>query len=498
MTHMLNNANNEQNKIQNELKADDRFAEERPKFHFASPCGWINDPNGFSVFKNEIHLFAQYHPYSTHWGPMHWAHATSKDFILWNIQDVALAPDTDADNGGCFSGTSFEKDGKHIIAYTGVHEEDGKTVQEQCIAIGDGKKYTKFCENPVITYKNIPFEYQRSDFRDPKIWAEGDKYFLAAVLKKKNNFGALVLFESKDLHEWNYVRLVDESRDGLSGMWECPDIFKFDGKDVIILSPQEMKEDEKLGFHDGNNSVYMTGSLDFKSAEFTREVRSENNYTAAQIDYGIDFYAPQTTLSPDGRRIMIAWMQSWESYITPKNYLWSGMMTIPREINLRNGKLYQNPVKEIENYRNKNFSGIIESSAKKQVISGLCVRQFDAEFVLSVPQNEEGKFILNIAESKDYAATIVYDAKSKKLTFDRSRTIDGGGNTKSRSMRVVPNSDGKIKLRILCDTCSAEIFVNDGEYAFTNAFFIPIESKTFSVVNTLSGNILYNAYSFVF
>lgn len=317
-------------------------------------------------------------------------------------------------------------------------------------------------------------------------------------MKKKNNCGALVLFESKDLHEWNYVRLVDESRDGLSGMWECPDIFKFDGKDVIILSPQEMKEDEKLGFHDGNNSVYMTGSLDFKSAEFTREVRSENNYTAAQIDYGIDFYAPQTTLSPDGRRIMIAWMQSWESYITPKNYLWSGMMTIPREINLRNGKLYQNPVKEIENYRNKNFSGIIESSAKKQVISGLCVRQFDAEFVLSVPQNEEGKFILNIAESKDYAATIVYDAKTKKLTFDRSRTIDGGGNTKSRCMKVLPNSDGKIKLRILCDTCSAEVFVNDGEYAFTNAFFIPLESKIFSVVNTLSGNILYNAYSFTF
>lgn len=292
--------------------------------------------------------------------------------------------------------------------------------------------------------------------------------------------------------------LVDESRDGLSGMWECPDIFKLDGKDVIILSPQEMKEDEKLGFHNGNNSVYMTGSLDLTSAKFVREIRSENSYTAAQIDYGIDFYAPQTTVASDGRRIMIAWMQSWESYITPRKYLWSGMMTIPREINLPNGKLYQNPVKEIENYRDKNFSGIIESSAKKQVISGLCLRQFDAEFVLSVPQNEEGKFILNIAESKDYSATIVYDAKTKKLTFDRSRTIDGGGNTKSRSMKVLPNSDGKIKLRILCDTCSAEVFVNDGEYAFTNAFFIPLESKTFSVVNTLSGNILYNAYSFAF
>ena len=45
---------------------------QKPEFHFCCPVGWINDPNGFSCFDGEYHLFFQYHPYSTKWGPMHW------------------------------------------------------------------------------------------------------------------------------------------------------------------------------------------------------------------------------------------------------------------------------------------------------------------------------------------------------------------------------------------------------------------------------------------
>ena len=66
--------------------------DKKPLIHLSSPIGWINDPNGFSVFKDEYHLFCQYHPYSKAWGPMHWAHFKSKDLIKWEHLPVALAP----------------------------------------------------------------------------------------------------------------------------------------------------------------------------------------------------------------------------------------------------------------------------------------------------------------------------------------------------------------------------------------------------------------------
>ena len=81
---------------------------ERPAFHATPTIGWMNDPNGFSVYKGEYHLFYQYHPYSVEWGPMHWGHLKSKDLIRWERLPAALAPDEEYDASGCFSGGAVE------------------------------------------------------------------------------------------------------------------------------------------------------------------------------------------------------------------------------------------------------------------------------------------------------------------------------------------------------------------------------------------------------
>ena len=126
--------------------------ESRPAFHFSNPVGWMNDPNGFSDYKGEHHLFFQYYPYATHWDSMHWGHAKSADFIKWEYLPTALAPDQDYDNSGVFSGSAIEDGEKQILIYTGVEEKaapNGEKCirQNQCVAIGNGVEYEKIENN---------------------------------------------------------------------------------------------------------------------------------------------------------------------------------------------------------------------------------------------------------------------------------------------------------------------------------------------------------------
>ena len=75
----------------------------RPQIHFSPKAHWTNDPNGMVYYKGVYHLFFQYYPDSTIWGPMHWGHATSIDLIHWQEQPIALYPDS---LGYIFSGSA--------------------------------------------------------------------------------------------------------------------------------------------------------------------------------------------------------------------------------------------------------------------------------------------------------------------------------------------------------------------------------------------------------
>ena len=118
--------------------------EDRPVFHLSPRIGWLNDPNGFSFYNGEYHLFYQYHPYSSYWGPMHWGHAVSKDLINWEYLPAAMAPDTDYDGAGCFSGTAITlPDGRQLLMYTGCGDSSrdplgkGRWLQTQCVAVSE-------------------------------------------------------------------------------------------------------------------------------------------------------------------------------------------------------------------------------------------------------------------------------------------------------------------------------------------------------------------------
>ena len=222
--------------------------EEKPAFHVAAPVGWINDPNGFSWYQGQIHLFYQYHPYTTEWGPMHWGHSVSDDMIHWKNMPSVLAPDQEYDKRGCFSGSAVEKDGKHVLIYTGVSnvQMENGSIQErqnQCIAYGDGEIYVKSPQNPVITGDMLPADCSKIDFRDPKVWKKGENYYLIVGNKNSEQKGQVVLFSSKNLEKWKFETVLAENSTGQIGtMWECPDFFELDGTHFLICSPQNMTE----------------------------------------------------------------------------------------------------------------------------------------------------------------------------------------------------------------------------------------------------------------
>lgn len=448
--------------------------EQRPSFHVSAPVGWINDPNGFSVYKGEYHLFYQYNPYEPKNGLMHWGHSKSKDLIKWEQLQTALAPDREYDAQGCFSGSALEYEEKHVLMYTGVQEkktEDGSCVvfQTQCIALGDGKTYEKLESNPVITHEQLPEGSSLTDFRDPKIWRGKDGFYAVIGSRSADGSGQIVLFQSHDLTEWNYITILDRCNNEYGKMWECPDFFALDGKQVLLTSPQDMLA-KGLEFHNGNGTVYLIGDYEEENHSFSRK-------SVGAIDYGLDFYAPQTLESEDGRRIMIGWMQSWENHLVPDDFLWSGMMTIPRELKVRNGKLIQNPVRELEQYYKQSitFHDLkIHGDMKLEGVAGRCI-----DLAVEVIGGDFKVFAISFAKNEEFETIIEYEAEENKVTINREYSGIKKDVIHKRSMYVADRKH-KIKLRLLLDKYSVELFVNDGEQAMSALMYTPLDAKDIS------------------
>ena len=458
--------------------------EEKPSFHLCAPIGWINDPNGFSTFNNEYHLFYQYHPYDVVWGPMYWGHSKTNDFIKWEQLPIALAPEASYDMGGCFSGSALEYDGKHVIMYTGVldnKDENGERVvrQTQCIAIGNGENYEKLDCNPVITHEMLPEGSSLEDFRDPKIWREGEEFYCVVASRSNDGSGQILMYKSNNLKEWEFVTIVDNSKNKVGRMWECPDLFSLNGKGVLIISPQEVKA-TKDGFHNGSNTAYLIEKYDNEKKSFERE-------SCNVIDFGLDFYAPQTLESIDGRRIMIGWMHSWENRIVPGNFKWCGMMTMPRELTIRDGCLIQNPIREIENYY-KNTVEYNNLIIKDEVsLDGIFGRELDITIDIDGSQAEE--FKIKLAKNNEYETIISFNSKKNIIEFDRSYSGNYGDILHKREMKV-RDKNGKVKMRLIIDKYSVEIFANDGEQVMTSTFYTPLEATGITFAS--EGNSIIN------
>lgn len=442
---------------------------ERPLFHLSARTGWMNDPNGFIYFEGKYHLFYQYYPYGTFWGPMHWGHAVSKDLLHWDFLPAALAPDSKNDKEGCFSGSSLKTDeGRLALIYTGVRKNKAdktKKVQIQCLALGDSDSIdfekNKFA---VIESEQVPDGCSIEDFRDPKVVRTADgNYLLYAVNKNEEGKGQVLAYKSSDLKKWNYCGCLLKNDFGLGGMWECPDLFSLDGNTVLMMSAQEVEQSETLD--SGSIGVCLIGNYDESSCRFTAE-------KTIQIDRGLDFYAQQTIEVPDGRHIMIGWLQNWDiCNYRLKNTKWFGQMSCPREISIKDGLLLQQPVREIEQFRkNKNEIKALKISDEKKELAQLTAPGMDITICVRKYDTNLSYFAVNLFEGKGHYARLYYDFISGRAGIDRSHAGVKNAFLSERSCDYKIKND-ELKLRIIVDRYSVEAFFGEGELAMSMCIY---------------------------
>lgn len=421
----------------------------RPQAHFVSEVGWINDPNGFVYFRGEYHLFYQFNPYDSVWGPMHWGHAKSKDLVNWEHLPVALAPDQPYDKDGCFSGSAIVKDDVLWLMYTGhIVNEDGTVTQVQNMAFSeDGLHFEKIAQNPVATADGLPDEIIANDFRDPKVFEKNGRYYAVVATKHKDNVGCIVLLSSADLLDWKYESIFLKGQAHQGHVWECPDYFEIDGQEYLIVSPMRYQA-EGNNFLNINSNIFVKGHFDLDSKTFIAEEFYE-------IDHGHDFYAAQTTTGPEGQRIMIAWMHTWgRTLVTHElGHKWFGQMTLPRQLTVSEEGILQGLPSSLADQ--------LPEVALGQKLTG--AGQIQLELT--------GSQTYKLGNETDYLL-FGYDQDKQEVFIDRShlriaQTGEEGWATARRAVTISAHH-----LLAVIDRNSLELFVNDGQESLTSTFYI--------------------------
>lgn len=425
-----------------------------PHYHLAARAGWMNDPNGLVWFDGWYHAFYQHHPYSTQWGPMHWGHARSQDLLHWEHLPVALAPEGAEDKDGCFSGSAVVDGDTLALIYTG-HKFHGDASNEdnlyqvQCLATSrDGIHFER--QGIVVdTPQGI------HHFRDPKVWREGDLWYMI-VGSRIGETGQVRLYRSTDLHQWQEEGVLDEAESGMGFMWECPDFFTLGNKRVLMFSPQGMTA---RGFNHRNlfQSGYLLG--DWQPGQ--PFVRTSG---FVEMDHGHDFYAPQSFLTPDGRRIVIGWLDMWESPLPEQQDGWAGMLSLPRELSLSNdNRLQMRPAREVESLRQSWLPWPVSRLSNQQV--GVAENAEAMEVVLNwkTSDSDAEQYGLGLGDG----LRVYVDAQQQRLVLERCYPQHSLCGT--RSVPILLCRD--LHLRLFIDSSSVEVFVNNGEACLSSRIY---------------------------
>jgi len=439
----------------------------RPQFHFSPKTSWMNDPNGLVFHKDQYHLFYQYYPDSTVWGPMHWGHATSRDLTHWNHEPIALYPDS---LGYIFSGSAVidhqntsglgTEENPAMVAVFTYHNMDGERggrtdFQTQGIAysLDGGLTWEKYKDNPVIDNPGI------KDFRDPKVfWHEPSQKWILVLVAGDH----AQIYQSFNLIDWTFASSFGHDQGAHGGVWECPDLFALttdQGTQKWVLSVSI----NPGGPNGGSATQYFVGEFDGTSF-------STDQKDIKWLDQGRDNYAGVTyNDAPNNDRVLIGWMSNWDyAQVTP-TAPWRSAMTLARKLELKvedaNFFLVQKPILDSALIAD---SRQIDPNTLKDGV-GLPLERSRIEFSVDLSQNT----VFELFNEQERFVFTIQGATGQMIVDRRASGQINFSDKFAPGLQQVQYEPQKrnAEVTVFCDTASIEIFVDSGRYVFSNQVF---------------------------
>ncbi|HXI70309.1 MAG TPA: glycoside hydrolase family 32 protein [Verrucomicrobiae bacterium] len=404
----------------------------RPIFHITAPSQWINDPNGPIFYQGFYHLFYQLHPFSDASGPKYWGHVRSRDLAKWEHLPIALAPSGEAGETEVWSGCcTLNGLGQPMIFYTSIGpDKPAFDHADQWAAIGtdDLVHWQKSPANPALSDATNDGT-KIYDWRDPFVFHDGNKTFLVlggSLNESKGGQAVVNIYEAENagLTKWKYRGVLFQLPDADARTSECPNFFKLGDEWVLFVSPYGKVQ-------------YFVGDFDATTCRFHPRTRGV-------LDYGPNFYAPNTMLVPDGRRLVWGWVNGF-----PGGRGWNGCLSVPRLLSFsRDGQLRQNPAPQLEKLRGKETGWnnvILDSTA--------------ATFPLPATNTLEIAMEIDLQTASRVSFSIPNGGNNSQVTLSYDglelQVMD------VKAPLTLPKGDRKLKLRIFLDRSVLEVFANE-------------------------------------
>ena len=482
-------------------------ADYRPVYHFAPQQNWMNEPNGLIKIGDKWHLFFQHNPFAPVWANLSWGHAISTDLVNWTYLPVALAYEGGimAFSGtACFdaantSGLGTPSNPPYLAFYTGYFPDSGIQDQRLAYSLDQGVTWQKYSGNPIISAaQETPHDItDGKETRDPKVFwhAPTSKWVMILTHGGQNKAS---FWTSPDAKAWTWRK--DLRAADIPGLpadikgWEVPDLFELpiegeDGKRwVLLITPAE-------GSPAGGNGVFALLG-DFDGVTFTPEPIDP---ATLWLDHGRDFdgvISWENVPAADGRRIIAGIMNSYGGH--PPTDTWKGLLSFPRTLRLAridgSLRLLQQPVAELD------AAGAEVASIADQTLSTGQTRLTNVtgralDIRIACRPTAGSTLVLAVRRGGSEQTLVSYQQSTGRLSVDRSssgntRYADGAGGVHTASF--APGTDGVVRLRVLVDECSIEVFGGEGEAVISNLIF-PRESSAGISLRCLGGSVILDS-----
>ncbi|TVU58179.1 glycoside hydrolase family 32 protein [Paenarthrobacter nitroguajacolicus] len=478
----------------------------RPVAHLTADKNWLNDPNGLVHHDGTYHAFYQYNPRGNSWGNMSWGHSTSTDLVHWEQQPVALEASPEEEIfSGCIvmdqnnaSGLGSAENPPMVALYTSAYGRNGalsEGAQAQSVAfsLDNGTTWQKYQGNPVLNLAPT-----NNNFRDPKItWYEPGRYWVMTTVVADAQ--VVKLFKSTDLLHWDY--LSDFSGVGAQGgLWEVPELVLMDVEDSTAKKWVMLLSINPGGIAGGSGMQYFVGEFD--GTRFTAENAAAPDAPLSEsqwLDHGADYYAANSISgAPGDKPVLLGWMGNWDYAEHVPTTPWRGSMAIPRELTLVRGErrfevrsaisAAARQTLERGDVKSKNLT---VGSSDQDLGEDFTGRAQLIELEMDLTSSREAGVILRQSADANTGLRISYDKETRTVKVDRSRAGTTNFSEKFSPYHAVSlppsGSDGSVRLEILLDSSSVEVFAQDGAAVISDTFF-PDWDATGSSVFSVDGD----------